>query len=56
MSENHKIDYDKKKKLDKKHKFDEDKQIQHKATKQFKKRKFELDDEDSLKELENYRL
>lgn len=45
----------KKKKNHKNNKFDEDKQIQYKATKQFKKRKIELDDEDSLKELENYK-
>lgn len=56
MSDKNKIDYEKKKKINKKNRFDEDKQIQHKATKQFKKRKFELDDEDSLRELENYKL
>lgn len=55
MSEKKRID-NKKRKHNKNTQFDDEQQIRHKATKQFKKRKVELDDEDSLKELENYKL
>ncbi len=54
MSEKNRVENNKKKKNNKNTRFDDDQQIQHKATKEFKKRKTELNDEDSLKELENY--
>ena len=54
MSDRNRIDINKKK-IDKKYNIkDEEKQMKQKATKQFKHRKLELYDEDSLEELENY--
>lgn len=44
-----------KKKLEKRHHIDDDKKMQYKANKQFKQRKLELYDEDSLEEIEFYK-
>lgn len=55
MSDRSRIDINNKKN-DKKYLVkDEEKQMKQKANKQFKHRKLELYDEDSLEELENYR-
>lgn len=54
MSDRNRIDFNKKR-VWKKNNQDEEKKMKHKANKYFKHKKLELYDEDSLKEIENYK-